>query len=119
MLQAALHGDRVVPGAHRIRAPDQLHRMHPHHLPLQQLVLADGGETRRRIFVTDDDMGRLREDADVTQRRISVLAPLGTALIGYRAGDVVEWAMPGGTRRLRIETLIFQPEAAAQRAMSA
>lgn len=42
-------------------------------------------------------------DADVRARRISVLAPLGTALLGYREGDEVEWLMPGGLRRLRIE----------------
>jgi hypothetical protein len=37
--------------------------------------------------------------------RISVLAPLGAALLGYRAGDEVEWLMPGGLRRLRIESV--------------
>jgi regulator of nucleoside diphosphate kinase len=42
-------------------------------------------------------------DADVRARRISVLAPLGTALLGYREGDEVEWEMPSGLRRLRIE----------------
>ncbi|HYL17632.1 MAG TPA: nucleoside diphosphate kinase regulator [Burkholderiales bacterium] len=42
-------------------------------------------------------------EADVAARRISVLAPLGTALLGYREGDDVEWMMPGGMRRLRIE----------------
>jgi len=41
--------------------------------------------------------------ADVNAGRISVLAPLGTALLGYRVGDEVEWPMPGGLRRLRIE----------------
>jgi regulator of nucleoside diphosphate kinase len=41
--------------------------------------------------------------ADVSARRISVLAPLGTVLLGYREGDEVEWLMPGGLRRLRIE----------------
>ncbi|MBL8269926.1 GreA/GreB family elongation factor [Steroidobacter sp.] len=44
-------------------------------------------------------------DADVSARRISVLAPLGTALLGYRQGDEVEWLMPGGVRRLRIESV--------------
>lgn len=43
--------------------------------------------------------------ADVSQGRISVLAPLGTALLGYRVGDVVEWRMPGGVRRMRIEAV--------------
>ena len=42
-------------------------------------------------------------EADVSAHRISVLAPLGTALLGYREGDDVEWEMPGGLRRLRVE----------------
>jgi regulator of nucleoside diphosphate kinase len=42
-------------------------------------------------------------DANVAANRVSVLAPLGTALLGYREGDEVEWLMPGGLRRLRIE----------------
>jgi regulator of nucleoside diphosphate kinase len=51
-------------------------------------------------------------DADIAKKRISVLAPLGTALIGYRAGDRVEWRTPGGTKRFQIEDVLFQPEAA-------
>jgi regulator of nucleoside diphosphate kinase len=51
-------------------------------------------------------------DADFEKGRISILSPLGTALLGYRAGDVVTWEMPRGTRRLRIEELVYQPEAA-------
>jgi regulator of nucleoside diphosphate kinase len=42
-------------------------------------------------------------EANVSAGRVSVLAPLGTALIGYREGDVVERHMPGGLRRLLIE----------------
>lgn len=42
--------------------------------------------------------------------RLSVLAPLGMAVIGARAGDVVEWPTPGGSRRLRIEAVVYQPE---------
>ena len=51
-------------------------------------------------------------EADAAARRISVLAPVGTALIGYRTGDVIEWPTPGGIRRLLIEAVLFQPEAA-------
>lgn len=40
--------------------------------------------------------------ADVSRNRISVMAPIGTALIGYRVGDIVEWAVPAGISRLRI-----------------
>jgi regulator of nucleoside diphosphate kinase len=42
-------------------------------------------------------------EAEVNAGRISVLAPLGTALLGHREGDVVERVMPGGLRRLLIE----------------
>lgn len=49
-------------------------------------------------------------EADVSARRISVVAPLGTALLGFREGDTVEWMMPGGIRRLRIER-VHQPAA--------
>lgn len=41
--------------------------------------------------------------ADVARNRISVLAPIGAALLGYRRGDQIDWPVPGGRRRLRIE----------------
>jgi regulator of nucleoside diphosphate kinase len=44
-------------------------------------------------------------DSNPPEGRISVLAPLGTALLGYRQGDEIEWLMPGGLRRLRIENV--------------
>lgn len=43
---------------------------------------------------------------------ISILAPIGTALLGYRAGDVVEWVVPKGIRKFQILEVIYQPEAA-------
>jgi regulator of nucleoside diphosphate kinase len=51
-------------------------------------------------------------EADFERGKISILAPIGTALIGYRAGDTVEWRVPSGTRRLKIEDVTYQPEAA-------
>jgi regulator of nucleoside diphosphate kinase len=53
-------------------------------------------------------------DADVNRQKISILAPIGTAVLGYRAGDTIEWNVPGRRRRLRIERVLFQPEAAGQ-----
>ncbi len=50
-------------------------------------------------------------DADIEQGRISVLAPVGTAILGYRAGDTFVWSVPGGERHLRIEAVTYQPEA--------
>ena len=43
--------------------------------------------------------------ADATRGLISVSAPLGTAVLGARVGDIVEWRMPGGLRRMRIEAV--------------
>jgi regulator of nucleoside diphosphate kinase len=51
-------------------------------------------------------------DADVDKGKISILAPLGTALLGYRVGDVINWHLPRGDRRLRIDEIVYQPEAA-------
>lgn len=50
--------------------------------------------------------------ANVDTGAISVLAPVGTAILGYRVGEIVEWPVPSGNRRIRIEKLIYQPEAA-------
>jgi regulator of nucleoside diphosphate kinase len=54
-------------------------------------------------------------DADIGQNKLSVLAPVGTALLGYRAGDVVEWPVPAGVSRFRIEEVLFQPKSARVR----
>jgi regulator of nucleoside diphosphate kinase len=51
-------------------------------------------------------------DADFERGKVSILAPVGTALIGYQVGDTVEWKVPAGIRRLRIEEITYQPEAA-------
>lgn len=52
------------------------------------------------------------DEADLDAGRISVLAPVGAAILGYREGTVVEWEVPAGKRRLRIEKILYQPEAA-------
>lgn len=46
-----------------------------------------------------------------------MLAPVGTAILGYRTGDVIEWRVPGGRRTLRVEEILFQPEAAGLAAL--
>lgn len=51
------------------------------------------------------------DDADINEGKLSVLAPLGTALLGARVGQVIEFAAPAGTRRLQVEKILYQPEA--------
>ena len=50
------------------------------------------------------------DEADVEEDKLSVLAPIGTALLGYRTGDEVEWPVPAGVRRFRVEEVLFQPQ---------
>lgn len=52
------------------------------------------------------------KDANIEAGHISVLAPVGTAILGYARGEVVEWSVPSGRRRIRIEDVLYQPEAA-------
>jgi regulator of nucleoside diphosphate kinase len=53
-------------------------------------------------------------DADFSHGKISVLAPVGTAILGSRVGDVIEWKVPGGFRKLRIAEVLYQPEQAGR-----
>ncbi len=51
--------------------------------------------------------------ADAAKGRISVLAPVGSALLGLAVGDTIEWPLPHGrTDRLRVTSVTYQPEAA-------
>jgi regulator of nucleoside diphosphate kinase len=50
--------------------------------------------------------------ADVPKKMISIIAPIGMALLGCQVGDEIECATPGESRKLRIEEIDYQPEAA-------
>ncbi|RYD79174.1 MAG: nucleoside diphosphate kinase regulator [Verrucomicrobiaceae bacterium] len=54
----------------------------------------------------------LPSHANIDDGKISILAPLGTAMLGYRVGDEFEWPVPFGMRRLKVLQIHFQPEAA-------
>ncbi len=51
-------------------------------------------------------------DADFSKNQISILAPIGTALLGHSVGDIIDWKVPAGTRRLKVEAVLYQPEEA-------
>ena len=63
-------------------------------------------DTRRRGLYTL----AFPEEASISRGMISVLAPLGIALLGRRKEDVIEAQVPGGTRRLRVEGVKQQPD---------
>ena len=58
----------------------------------------------------------LPADTNINNGKISVLAPLGTAMLGYRVGDEFDWHVPHGLRRLKVIKLHFQPEASLRKA---
>lgn len=52
------------------------------------------------------------QDADLIEDKISILSPIGTAILGYREGDTIEWAVPSGSIEIHIQKILYQPEAA-------
>ncbi|MCA9421474.1 MAG: GreA/GreB family elongation factor, partial [Nitrospira sp.] len=44
-------------------------------------------------------------DANAAEGKISILAPVGTAILGFRVGDIIEWQVPAGIRKLKIEEI--------------
>ncbi len=59
-----------------------------------------------QIQLVYPDMANFREN------KISIFSPVATALIGYKAGDEIEWIVPSGLTSIKIEKIIYQPEAA-------
>ncbi len=51
-------------------------------------------------------------DADAEQGKVSILAPMGSALLGLAVGQTIEWPTPGGVRRVRVVEVLYQPERA-------
>jgi regulator of nucleoside diphosphate kinase len=69
---------------------------------MAELVDIDTGEHMNLTLVFPDQ-------ADVGSGKISVLAPIGAAMLGYQTGDIFEWDTPGGKRTLRVEKVVAPP----------
>ncbi|MBN2481969.1 MAG: GreA/GreB family elongation factor [Bacteroidales bacterium] len=50
-------------------------------------------------------------DADFRNGQISILSPLGSALLGYKTGSVIAFEVPKGIKKIRINKILYQPEA--------
>jgi regulator of nucleoside diphosphate kinase len=46
------------------------------------------------------------ESADAASGKISILAPLGMAMLGFKVGDEFEWPVPAGKLRVRVRRLV-------------
>ena len=82
------------------------------------LVPADVATMNSRVRYRDETDGARRTvsivypvEADVTKGKVSVLAPVGTALLGLSEGQSIEWDFPDGSRRrLKLEQVVHQPQ---------
>ncbi|MCB0748007.1 MAG: nucleoside diphosphate kinase regulator [Ignavibacteriae bacterium] len=45
-------------------------------------------------------------EANISEKKISILAPIGTALLGFKVGDIIEWDVPAGKRKLRVKGVL-------------
>lgn len=52
------------------------------------------------------------EDANLSAGKVSVLAPVGLAILGYGKGDIISWPVPSGMAQLEVVDVVYQPEAA-------
>jgi len=95
-LEAELDRARVVPRAEK---PEDVVAMNSE-LECEDVVTGQ----RRRLHLV------YPKDADSNASRVSILAPLGCALLGLRVGQEIDWRMPGGLRRIRVLAVTSRPE---------
>ena len=103
LLQAALRRGST-PALERLRGElDRALVIDPAAIP------PDGVTMGSRVRFEDLETNEIEEytlvfpdQADIAAGRLSILAPIGTALIGARAGEIVDWPTPGGVRRLKL-----------------
>jgi regulator of nucleoside diphosphate kinase len=83
------------------------------HIPVDAVTM------NSRVRLTDLETGETMIwtlvfpwNANVNEGKISILAPVGTAIIGCKSQDVVEIEVPSGSMRLKIDEILYQPEAA-------
>jgi len=109
-LRSLVAAERARRGQSREHLADLEHELDRARVVEGELLPGDRVAVNSTVRVRDLDSGTAHRytlvwpsQADAAKRRISVLAPMGTALLGCRAGDRVEWQMPGGLVRLLIE----------------
>lgn len=71
--------------------------------------------SRVQLYLDDSEMEVslvYPHDADDENDKVSVLSPIGTAILGYGEGSVIEWEMPSGISKIHIKKVMYQPEAA-------
>ena len=50
-------------------------------------------------------------ESDISNNKVSILSPIGTAILGYSEGSIIEWKVPNGITQIEVKKILFQPEA--------
>ncbi|KGM56503.1 nucleoside diphosphate kinase regulator [Lysobacter arseniciresistens ZS79] len=93
--------------------------LEPAQMPADVITM---NSTARFRVMDGGDQGQEREltlvyprDVNGQADRVSILAPVGSALLGLRVGDTIEWPVPGGrTVSLQVLSIAYQPEASGE-----
>jgi regulator of nucleoside diphosphate kinase len=92
-LDAELNRAEVVDAG---RLPDSVITMNS-----RVLLLVDGTEEEVALVYP--------HEADVSKNMISVLSPIGTAILGYGEGDIIKWNVPSGVTNVEVKKVLYQP----------
>lgn len=79
----------------------------PEYVTMNSIVQIDNLETQRSMVIKVV----YPKDADFTKGNVSVISPLGSALLGYKVGDEVQFEAPKGLVTIKILNVEYQPEA--------
>jgi len=70
-----------------------------------------------RVLLRDVESGKdmtcwlvFPDKVDAVKNPVSILSPLGTAMIGYKVGDVFSWESPAGIKQMEVLDILYQPE---------
>lgn len=83
----------------------------PHKIPSDVITM----NTKALIELNNEDVEVslvYPQDADLSEMKLSIFSPIGTAILGYKEGNTVEWEVPSGTSYIQIKKILYQPEAA-------
>lgn len=109
--------DKAFPGKAELQAElDRAEIVEPHEVPPDVVTM---NSTVRFVIESTSEEFCLSlvypKDVDGRPDRISVLAPVGSALLGLSKGDHIEWPRPGGgLMKVRIVEVVYQPERAGE-----
>lgn len=78
----------------------------PEVITMNSRVLLDLGEEELEVSLV------YPTEADLASNRLSVLSPIGTAILGFKEGDFIQWKVPSGVAGIHVKKVIYQPEAA-------